>query len=339
MTDELLSKYEIIEPYILNSYNYLPKLFENNQVIRLSMDALNALISTEDDPFKKIRSAYFDTLYKPNSYDMLSYEAKLNILHELGFDYLIDIIDASLGDQINEQNKNSTITQLIGFFELIYSLKGKREGLDIIFNILNLDYTYTTWDETSPKGEPFTATLKITATTGNLDENNNSTGEINIDYNKITTSDEVYTKLSNFVRSYMLPWISVTIEGVCKGGSLYFQPITAYIDGIKQGMVNGVYPQAARTTIPISGYDVNEYDSSNSLYDTDPTSIPEIIFEDVSFKIICNKTSATILINNEETDEVIIPKFTRVFYSVTYNDQTKSGYIVVNTNREINITF
>jgi hypothetical protein len=84
------------------------------------------------------------------------------------------------------------LTQLLIFFNLIYCLKGKKEGLILCLNILNLSYEYSAWDEQEPKGQQFTATLKI--------------------YGSEFSESKIFNKLKIFVRSYMLPWVDVQVE-------------------------------------------------------------------------------------------------------------------------------
>ena len=181
--------------YILDARDYLPKFLKDSPLMSSIMDCLNVLISKEQPIFEEIEGAYYDMLYKVRDYYKLTDSAKIEVIKELGFDYILDIIELT-----SEQ-----LTQLIIFFNLIYSLKGKREGLELCLDILGLVYTYTVWDETDPKGQQFTAELVIV---GNEYE-----------------EPKVFKKIQNFVRSYMLPWIDVIIETTVDSTIFYLFPM------------------------------------------------------------------------------------------------------------------
>lgn len=188
--------------YILDARNYLPDFLKASPIMDSIMDCLNVLISDEKSIFEESKStfqetkeAYNDMLYKVRDYSKLSVEAKIEMIKELGFDYILDIIELT-----PEQ-----LTQLITFFNLIYSLKGKREGLELCLDILGLVYEYVVWDETEPQGQKFTARLTI----------------IGNDYQEL----KVFKKIKNFVRSYMLPWIDVIIDTTVRPTEFYLSPI------------------------------------------------------------------------------------------------------------------
>jgi hypothetical protein len=73
--------------------------------------------------------------------------------------------------------------------------------MELVLNTLNLAYTYTKWDEEIPTGEPFTAKLEIVADS--------------------TATSSLTTKLRQFVESYMLPYIYITIKSVVNVPSMY----------------------------------------------------------------------------------------------------------------------
>ena len=181
--------------YILDARTYLPKFLKDSPIMLSVMDCLNVLISKENTVFEEIQGSYHDMLYKVRDYSKLTDAAKMEIIKELGFDYVLDIISLS-----SEQ-----LTQLITFFNLIYALKGKKEGLELVLDIMGLVYTYEVWDEKNPHGQMFTATLTIV---GN-------------DYQEL----KVFKRIKNFVRSYMLPWIDVIIETTVEATLFYMYPL------------------------------------------------------------------------------------------------------------------
>lgn len=183
---------------IIDSLEFVPNAFKDNSVMLMVTELLNLLmdknLNANYPNLVEMQAAYHDATYKMIDYSQVSFEAKKQIIHEMGFDYITDFINIT----------DNQITQLLMFLNLIYILKGKKEGLQLILDTLGIVYEYTVWDETSPKGVPFTATLLITG--GNFD-----------DYN-------VLSRLKNFLRSYMLPWIDVVIQIVIDAPPLYIHP-------------------------------------------------------------------------------------------------------------------
>lgn len=293
--------------YILDARTYLPKFLHESKLMLSIVDCLNALISSEQPCFEQIQEAYQDALYRCKDYSKLTYEAKINIIKELGFEYLIDILTLS-----SEQ-----LTQLLIFFNLIYTLKGKKEGLKICLDTLGINYTYTTWDEMIPKGIRFTANLNI----------------IGNDY----STPEVFAKIRNFIRSYMLPWVNITIELTFDAPPFYIYPCGF----LNMGTKNYNIYSATRDVVNVALYDQDLYD--NSYYGVEIHTAPHqddpYIFEDVALKIICNKSDAIIKINNEETNEKLVEKGSLNYYSILYNETLIERTIVCNDDKNIVINF
>ena len=121
--------------YIIDARKYLPNFLHDSSIMLNIMDCINALISNEQPIFGEIKGAYDDMLYRCSDYSKLTYQAKINIIKELGFEYIIDILDFT----------DDKLTSLLTFFELIYSLKGKEEGLKLC-----LDHILNTNKEVDP---------------------------------------------------------------------------------------------------------------------------------------------------------------------------------------------
>lgn len=168
--------------YFLKSSDYLPKNLKETAVMKMVTELIDSLMTSDAPNIGQIKSAYFDTVYKISNYSKLTKQAKLEILSELGFDYITNILDLD-----DEQ-----LTNLLILFNLIYCLKGKDEGLKLILDIMKLNYTYENWYETSPKGVPLTATLTI----------------IMID----ALPPNFIRNVLKFVRSYMLVYIDIIVQ-------------------------------------------------------------------------------------------------------------------------------
>ena len=295
--------------YILDARTYLPDFLQESKIMNEVMDCLNVLISTKQPTFESIQQAYYDTLYKTKDYSKLSYEAKIEVMKELGFDYLLDILILT-SDQL---------TQLLIFFNLIYILKGKKEGLKICLDTLGMIYTYVTWDETEPEGQPFTAKLKIV---GN-------------DY----AATEVFRKIKNFIRSYMLPWIDITIELIFDAPPIYIYPSAGLLTKMKYTK----YFSATRDVVNVAVYNKSNYDDKDSYgvaintgEDQDnPQAMPKY-----NFKIIPTPSDATVIIDGVERNEAQIEQGKLFFYKV-YQDNNvykpKEGMMVLNQDKELEI--
>lgn len=177
--------------YFLNSLDFLPNNLKESPVMQMIAELIDSLMTSDLKNISQIRSAYFDTVYKISNYSKLTKEAKLEILSELGFDYISDVLDLD----------DDQLTNLLILFNLIYCLKGKDEGLKLILDILKLNYSYENWYEVSPKGIPLTATLTVTM----------------ID----ALPPNFLKNLLKFVRSYMLTYINIIVQKTSDFPNLY----------------------------------------------------------------------------------------------------------------------
>ena len=197
------------EKYLISSKYYLPDFLKESNTMMAIIDCLDALISKQQPEFEKIHTSYIDGLYKTKDYTKLSQAAKLEVVKELGFGYLLDILPLT-----SEQ-----LSSLLIFFNLIYILKGKKEGLMLCLKeVMGMNVTYIEWDEITeeyphPRQE-FTAILKVV---GNDYENT-----------------DIFRKLKNFVRSYMLPWVDITVKLTIEGPITYVYPSGGVLSLLKQ---------------------------------------------------------------------------------------------------------
>lgn len=210
----------------LDAKDFIPENLESNEVMLKIIDMLNVLVSKEQPTFEIINNAYNDSVYKIRNFDNVSYEAKLEIIKELGFEYITNILPLT-----NEQ-----LTQLLIFFNLIYILKGKEEGLRLILDTMNLVYTYTVWDTTEPTGVPLTAKLDVILGQGE---------DVNL-----------VAKLLDFVRSYMLVYIDITIKLTIEAPPIY---VWAQDTGFSRIRIREPF-EATGDPTKIAVYDIDNYD-------------------------------------------------------------------------------
>ena len=274
--------------YIIDANNYLPDFLQESDLMLSIVDCLNVIISDKQEDFKKIHEAYFDMIYKTRDYNQLTYEVKIDIVKELGFSYLLDISTLS-----PEQ-----LTQLLIFFDLIYILKGKKEGLRLFLNTLGIVYSYKSWDEMSPRGERFTASLSI----------------IGNDYSR----PEVFQKIKDFVRSYMLPYINITVELTIEGPTFYAYPSI----GLLMRQKNTKIYDAIRDVVNIAIYDSGDgYDKGyyGAVINQGPDAYTPYKFSDVILNINATPSTAITVIDGEKTKTKEVEIGKPIKYSVFMN--------------------
>lgn len=255
---------------LIDALNYLPDFLKDSPLMLSIIDCLNVLISDDRPIFDEIFTAHNDMMYRIKDFSKLTYQAKIEIVKELGFEYLLDILTLS-SDQL---------TQLLIFFNLIYILKGKREGLEICLKTLGMIYKYEVWDEMDPKGIPFTANLNI----------------IGNNY----AESQVFRKIRTFIRSYMLPWINITIELTIDGPPIFVYPSFGVMNRLK---IDKPF-EATRDVLGIAMYD-SEPAYDLQVYGADINTkeeeyIPPILPK-YTLTIETIPRSATVIIDGEET--------------------------------------
>ena len=305
MNDEL-------DIYLLKAEYYLPDFLKDSPIIQSVLECLDALISKKQLEFEKIQTAYFDGLYKTRNYYKLSYDSKIEIVKELGFDYILDIL--TLNDE--------QLSSLLIFFNLIYILKGKKEGLLLCLNTLNINVkNYLEWDELTeeypyPRQE-FTAILEIV---GNSYANT-----------------EVFRKLKNFVRSYMLPWIEITIILTIEGPTFYVYPSGGVLTWIKHKRQNAT----PITLEPVAVYDDEPaYDLMNygaNIY-TKPNEDIGVEKKKCELTISTIPKNANVTINNVNTSIYEDEIGTLLSYEVSSEGyKPYKNHIVINANKTIKV--
>jgi hypothetical protein len=294
--------------YYIDAKTYLPDFLRDSTVMNEVVDCLNSLISTKLPTFQKIYETYHDTLYRNRDYSKLSYRAKIEIVKELGFEYLINMLELT-----SEQ-----LSQLLMFFNLIYMLKGKKEGLEICLNTLGLVFQYTAWDESIPIGRRFTAKLKII-------------GNEFLDY-------QLFKRLKTFVRAYMLPYIFIEIEAVFEAPPMYIYPTWGALTRLK-------YEDDYETTR--SGAEIAVYDES--MYDNDKKFGAKIFQgpdEDnpqempyYTLTIVPDPIDSNVVIRGENTRTLTVEHGILFDYIVSCeNCKTKHGLMVLNEDTTLEIT-
>ena len=171
----------------ISSMTYVPDFLQDKGVFLDATKLLDILVTDADDEtLKEINEAYCDTLYKWSGYTKLSYGAKITLLQEKGFGYVLDLLLHMYDeDYINlvkeyevemkkyEQGKietkptiqsyedfvkekaDASLTRVTALFNLINALKGKTLGLELVLSLIDMpDYFYLPYNIVAiPQGE------------------------------------------------------------------------------------------------------------------------------------------------------------------------------------------
>lgn len=93
-----------------------------------------------------------DVKYKYSRPDVVSDEVIKQIVQELGFQYIRDVMDTI---------ENFEFTALLDFLSLISLLKGHKSGLELILKLLSFDSIIKEWWEADPKRPVYTYELIV----------------------------------------------------------------------------------------------------------------------------------------------------------------------------------
>ena len=160
----------------------IPDNLRNTWVFERVADIFYATISDETNTGKTIKQYYSDIEYYMTGFTKLSLEMKLQKLADNGYSYLVEVF----GDD------NETLDNLANFLVLIKVLKSRVEGFKLILDTFNFQYKLTTWEEPEYKDEIFTANLKITVSSDQLQ-----------------LSQDLAEKIQKIARNYLAPLLNI----------------------------------------------------------------------------------------------------------------------------------
>jgi len=135
-------------------------------------DMLDYIVSNFDTELEDIK-------YKYRGPDVVREEVIKEIIIELGFEYIKDIMDTISNFEFNV---------LLDFISLLNLLKGSREGMELVLKLLGFDSVIREWWEKDPQDEPHTYDLTVI---------------MNTTY--ITDVDATLDKVQVFARNYVYP--------------------------------------------------------------------------------------------------------------------------------------
>jgi hypothetical protein len=128
---------------------YIPAKLRDTDLNLKIIDIINNLTAEQMLEFNDILLKYKDP------YNITDQAAR-EVISEFGFDYITEIVEALSSEELGT---------LVTYMSLISSLKGHRDGLELIFNLLDFAYELVEWWETDKdrrKGpEPDAPTLEV----------------------------------------------------------------------------------------------------------------------------------------------------------------------------------
>jgi hypothetical protein len=161
----------------MKSIKFLPENLQDKELFKKFCELLDKVIEKEDELIQPI-------LQKLDPENLEDIE---DVYKEFGFDYLTNLL------RIEETSKI-----LATYFSLLRTLKGKRSGLELLFQLLGWDYEITEWWEKDPPGILYTAEVKVT-----------------FNINEISTKEgSIIGKFKHFFRSYVYPLVTLYVEYV-----------------------------------------------------------------------------------------------------------------------------
>lgn len=156
-----------------NVSTLLPENIRDQQLYVKIIELAEHVLLEEDVIFSDIENKYLD-------FESLSSTARLNVIRELGYEYIIDITSISDED----------IASISNFLIFLHHLKGHKVGLEIVLNMLESEYEMTEWWEKTPFGTPCTFDFM---------------GYFNLEKFTYEQIVEISTNLRIFFRQYVFP--------------------------------------------------------------------------------------------------------------------------------------
>ncbi len=163
---------------------YIPAKLRETDLHMKVVDIINHITAEQMDEFKDVLLKYKDP------YEITDTAAR-EVISEFGYDYITDIVEALSSEELGS---------LVTYMSFISSLKGHRDGLELIFGLLGFAYEMVEWWETDKdrrKGS------EVDAPTLEVDE-----WKLTINILESPNLENVFytvPKLRTFVRNYVYP--------------------------------------------------------------------------------------------------------------------------------------
>lgn len=163
---------------------YLPEKLRDADLNAQVIDIINNFTAEQREEYKDIILKYQDPF-------SITEQAAREVLKEFGFEYITDIV---------ETLSNEDLGTLVTYLGFISTMKGHRDGLDVIFGLLGFNYELVEWweyDKDRRKGH-FPDSPNLIVDEWKLSIDILASGNINNIFATIP-------KLNTFVRNYVYP--------------------------------------------------------------------------------------------------------------------------------------
>lgn len=134
------------------SINYLPEKQKTSALYIKITEILDFIRWSSNENFINVKSKYLD----PN---VLDSDALSDVVNEFGFGYIVNVLT------LDKDQLRSTL----GFIALIHLLKGHRQGLELVLDLLGLSGKYTIYEwyeDTSLQPGEFVLSINLNAYLG-----------------------------------------------------------------------------------------------------------------------------------------------------------------------------
>ena len=163
----------------------------NNEIYPKITGMLDHIINNALEEFEDVK-------YKYSGPDVVREDVVKNIVTELGFGYITEVMNTITNFEFNV---------LLEFVSLLNLLKGSRQGLELILKLLGFNSFILEWWQQTPIGEPDTYIITVIM-------------DSNIVPDAVKTLDKVAAELSNTpTRQKLRKWEAETILELQKQNS------------------------------------------------------------------------------------------------------------------------
>lgn len=170
-----------------NSEIFIPEKLKDYELYPKISSMVDYIVRNAAKEFEDIK-------YKNSGADIVRDEVIKQIITELGYKYIADVMDTITNYQFN---------QLVEFISVINLLKGSRKGLELILQLLGFDSVITEWWERPVKGKPYTFEMIVAMNSSYVPDVYNTLEKV-----QIFTRQYVFPVLSNIDFQFGLEFAS-----------------------------------------------------------------------------------------------------------------------------------
>lgn len=210
----------------ISSMQYVPDFQQDTGLFKDATKLLDRLVTDADDEtLKEINQAYCDTLYKWSAYDKLSYGAKITMLQEKGFDYVLDLLLHMYDEDYNAVK--TTYENLIN--GKITPADVNTEYIENKYIVISDTISIISYDDFVQKN----ANESLTKLTALFNLINSLKGK--------TLGLELVLQLIDMPEYFFLPWNVIINDGGEWGSEIEELPLETYqiVNGESKAIING----------------------------------------------------------------------------------------------------